>query len=727
MAPPSKVSSIRRSGAGNFYDLTVPIAHHYYAAGVIHHNTGKTWAACAKGIEMCVNVPGAQGALVRKTAASVPGTVLRTFKAIAGSGVTYYGGESPSRIIFPNGSQIWIGGMDNSDRVLGAERDFIQVSQAEELTLDDWEKLATRCSGRGAKVQHPQLFADCNPGGSRHWIRERAKAGKLRLITSRHQDNPTIYDAAGNLTEEGARRLAVLDNLTGVRRKRLKEGVWATAEGAVYDMFDPAVHVKVRSREEMRRFYLAVDIGYTNPAAVLDVGEDGDGRWHCFREFYRTQVVPEDLAATVAAWWSERRYELCVVDAAAAGFIASLVSAGVRAVGGKGTVLGKAGSGGIQAVQNRLKVQGDGLPRYTLDPSCVNHQNEFESYSWKPGQDVPEKEHDHCFVGDTLILTKAGWKRIDSIQVGEYVLSPFGWNRVWKAGFSGYREVRDYGLFQATPDHKILTDRGLVPIDALRYLDYVWTWQQSKKWSLTEFLTGAILSPARAMSRFISGALLTKSLEAARDTFTGTCGNSITARFRLARKCITRTAILRTIAWTIWSSSLAKSTLASIAGAASRLWTMLGSLPASGTAQKPESSGIGNTGSELGSKGSCRQSSAKLAAKSIKHPFLVEAGSVGLTARCEPCASGGSQTSRNTSPTGTAILAPTFNLSTEWGCYFANGVLVSNSLDALRYLQDQVCEPTGAFDPAALPPPKPARDPDGDVDVFEPVEVRFED
>ncbi len=366
--------------------------HEVICAGAA--DTGKTVAGCLKAHVICASVPGAQGAMVRKAFNSLAGTAVKTFQRITkGRGIQSFGGEVPSRFIYPNGSVIWLGGMDNPDRVLSSERDFIFVPQAEELTEAEWEVLGTRCTGRGAVVKHAQMFGDCNPAGSRHWIRTRKS---LRLLNAVHRDNPDLYDDAGQITEEGRRRIGLLEvSLTGVRRKRLLEGIWATAEGAVYDMFDAAVHVKARRREDMRRHYLAVDIGYTNPAVTLDIGEDGDGRWHCFREFYQTGVLPEDHVSQIRGWWKERRYELCVVDAAAAGFIASLVSQGVRAVGGKGTILGKAGSGGIQAIQNRLKIQGDGLPRYTLDPSCVNHQNEFESYAWKKGADVPEKEFDH--------------------------------------------------------------------------------------------------------------------------------------------------------------------------------------------------------------------------------------------------------------------------------------------------------------------------------------------
>lgn len=354
-------------------------------------DTGKTFPCCIKLHLYCMRVPGCQGAIVRKTAASLAGTVLRTFQTvIKGQGVRPFGGETPSKFIYQNGSVVWCGGMDNPDRVLSSERDVIYVCQAEELTLNDWEYLATRCSGRGAVVKYPQLFGDCNPGGSRHWIRLRAKEGKLRMLNSLHKDNPTIYDRAGNLTENGKARLAVLDNLSGVRRLRLKEGVWATAEGAVYDTFNSAVHVQERPDAEMIEWMLCEDEGYTNPAAILLVGKDGDGRWHIRREFYQRGVLEQDVVAVSRDWWVEKQCRVCAVDEAAAGLIAALIKAGIGAQGGKGRLLD-----GIRKIQDRLKVQGDGKPRLTVDPSCVNTVNEFESYIWKPEKDVPVDADNH--------------------------------------------------------------------------------------------------------------------------------------------------------------------------------------------------------------------------------------------------------------------------------------------------------------------------------------------
>lgn len=353
--------------------------------------TGKTLAACWKIHLLAIKYKGLNGAIVRNTYKSMPGSVLQTFaRVIADAPVEPYGGEKPEKYIYANGSIIWIGGMDNPDKVLSSERDFVYVNQAEELTLDAWEKLVTRTTGRGAVMPYTQLLGDCNPAGSKHWIRERARSGRMKLVRTIHRDNPTIYADNGELTAHGRGVMADLSSLTGVRRKRLFEGIWATAEGAVYDTFDASVHVKVREPSEMKLWYLAGDEGYTNPAVILLVGEDTDGRHHIAQEFYKRGVLQSIYVQQAKEWTDEFKVSLMAVDAAAAGLIADLKDSNVPAVASKGRVLDR-----IQSVQNRLKIQGDNLPRLTIDPSCTNTINDFESKVWKPEKDEPVKENDH--------------------------------------------------------------------------------------------------------------------------------------------------------------------------------------------------------------------------------------------------------------------------------------------------------------------------------------------
>jgi len=356
--------------------------------------TGKTFACCWKAHILACHYPGCQGAIVRQEYSSMHGTVLTTFnKVISGAPVVPFGGEHVEKYIYANDSVIWIGGMDKPDKVLSGERDFIYVNQAEQLKLNGWELMTTRCTGRAAVIPHPQIYGDCNPGPRNHWILDRAFAGALTLLKSFHRDNPMLFDDAGNITAQGKRTMAVLDHLTGVRLKRLRDGIWSTAEGAVYDMFDAFLggpHVCERDAKEMVRWYLACDEGYTDPAVILLVGEDSDGRWHVFDEFYETGKLQQDVVAFAKSWADDYHVELVAVDNSAAGLIADMINNNIPAVGGKGRVLDNIG-----AIQNRLKVQGDGRARLTVDPKCVNTINEFESFSWKQGQDMPEHENSH--------------------------------------------------------------------------------------------------------------------------------------------------------------------------------------------------------------------------------------------------------------------------------------------------------------------------------------------
>lgn len=356
-------------------------------------DTGKTFAMLLKMHIAALKYPGSQHAIMRKTFASLSGSVLMTLhKLIKGFPVKVVGGDHPSKYIYSNGSTIWVGGLDHPERTLSSERDTIFVGQAEELSVQDWEILSTRCTGRSSVMPYSQLYGDCNPAGSKHWILQHASEGRLKLFKATHRDNPSLYDAQGNLLPGAEKRIQALESLTGVRRKRLYEGLWVSVEGAVYSGFDRTVHEVHREESEMTRFFVAVDEGYTNPMVALLVGEDPDGRWHVFKEFYQTGVLQSQIVSVVRNWVTNYNVQLVAVDAASAGLAAAMLAHGIPAVQAKGQI-----TAGIAKLQERLVVQKDGRPRLTFEPGCENTMNEFESYQWQPGRekDVPIKMNDH--------------------------------------------------------------------------------------------------------------------------------------------------------------------------------------------------------------------------------------------------------------------------------------------------------------------------------------------
>ena len=390
-------------------------------------DTGKTFSGVLKLHVACSTIPKTQVLVCRKTFHSLSGTIVKTiFNITNGQLVRPYGGENPSRFIYPNGSTIWLGGLDNSGAFLSGYFDYCYINQTEEISLDDWEMLGSRCTGRNAVVAYPQMLGDPNPSSRQHWILERAKQGKLRLLKATHKDNPELYDTAGNMTEEGKIRIGRLaENLTGVRRQRLFEGVWATAEGVVFDTFSPDVHVVDRPDSDFPIWYLCQDEGYTNPAVILLVGCDADGRWHVAREFYKRGVAEIDVVKVAAEWFREKQCEVDAVDAAGAGLIAALINEGVNAVGGKGRILD-----GILGLQNRMKVvAGDvsprfpnGRPRLTFAPTCVQTINEFESHLWKEGKDIPLDCDNHSiaslrYLHDVLVVGTGSFNALSVIHL----------------------------------------------------------------------------------------------------------------------------------------------------------------------------------------------------------------------------------------------------------------------------------------------------------------------
>lgn len=370
--------------------------------------TGKTWGTLQYADALLWKYAGAQGVMVRKTYADLVASALRTYLRIIGPGspVKAYGGERPQWFDYPNGSRLWLAGLDNPGKVLSTERDFFYINQAEEITLNDFETITTRATGRGAVMPYTRVFGECNPGPPTHWIKQRASSGQLTLLESRHLDNPTLYDDAGDLLPAGERTMRILDALTGVRRKRLRDGIWAAAEGIVYDDFDPAIHVieEMPAGWQNWRKIRAIDFGLRNPFVCQWWAIDGDGRMYRYREIYMTERLVEQHARQIVQLSEGETYQATLADHDVEGRT-TLSRAGIRTVPAwkvKGSV-----EVGIQAVSSRLVVDRDKLPRIFLlrrarverDEALASARHptsteeEFSEYAYEPGIDgKPNKE-----------------------------------------------------------------------------------------------------------------------------------------------------------------------------------------------------------------------------------------------------------------------------------------------------------------------------------------------
>lgn len=411
--------------------------------------TGKSRACLEKLLMVCLMTPNVRALILRKTLASLGSTALVTWRnfvikeALLSGAVVYYGGsrEEAAQYRFKNGSTVTIGGLDKPTRIMSSEYDIVYVQEATEITIDDLEMIKTRL--RNWRVSFQQLIMDCNPAGDKHWLKLRADEGTTILIESRHEDNPRLFNEDETLTERGAKYIHILDSLTGVRYKRLRLGLWVSAEGIIYEEFDPYKHVlpwswvdeydgeqvemEFKINPDWSRYW-TIDFGFVHPFVLKCYAIDpDDGALYMYREIYMTQRTVEEHAATIMnevtkvevdTWydhfnkeertrerivWTEPKPTVILCDHDAEGRRTFEKATGLSTRPATKNVFE-----GINAHKERLKhgkfflmedclVELDQFQRDKLLPTCT--KDEYASYVWKVTadgrtQDEPVKRDD---------------------------------------------------------------------------------------------------------------------------------------------------------------------------------------------------------------------------------------------------------------------------------------------------------------------------------------------
>lgn len=248
-----------------------------------------------------------------------------------------------------------------------------------------------RCSVKGSK-----FWFNCNPDGPYHWFKvnwiDKCKEKNILYLHFTMDDNLS-------LAEDIKKRYRSM--YTGVFFKRYILGLWAVAEGIIYDMFAKEKHTK--DIKEFFRIlingnrYVSCDYGTQNATVFLLWNKGRDGKWYCIREYYYSgrdkakQKTDSEYADDLKEWLEGIQIKAIIVDPSAASFIAELRKRGYKVLKAKNDVLD-----GIRLVGTMLN-----LEQLVFASSCKETIKEFASYVWdekalERGEDKPTKQHDHC-------------------------------------------------------------------------------------------------------------------------------------------------------------------------------------------------------------------------------------------------------------------------------------------------------------------------------------------
>ena len=573
--------------------------------------------------------------------------------------------EADLTLDLSNGSRIQLKSAENPDRLKGVKLNGLIVDEIATMRDWDWvwqEALRPTLTDFSA----PAMFIS-SPKGYNHFY---------ELFLKENQDPQfksfkfTSYDNPFIPTEElDSARLTLTEDYFA--QEYLAE--FKTYTGLVYKCFSRLMHVKELPDFKPIYYIRGLDKGFRNPTACALIAVDKDDVWYMIDEVYETGLTNPPLAELLKQQRGELQLEYSTMDSAHASDIQDLQDLGedflpVRKQSGEKSesyVRYK-----IQKLTERIK-----SGKFIVDPSCEHIVAEFERYRWKEKRsgdanesEVPEKANDHCFTGDTMVLTKRGSIPIRTVVVGDFVWSPFGWNKVYRAGCSGIRVVKDYGVFRCTPDHRIPTSNGIKEVDSLGDSDMIFVCQ--KPHTLMEFLTAATQIQKTKIPHFILGGLLTKSLVARQDFYTEMYGNTIRAKFLLVFMSIMLTVTLVIMTLAILSLSLLASMQKGIIGVFGRgeknTWVGYTTLQKNGTHLKRAKGGTPNMVGKPGRTGKLSFVGARSVVKSIGLSLSLGQNIVQGNARLQPKGE-----------------EKVYNLATKYGFYFANGVLVSNCLDAV--------------------------------------------
>lgn len=386
--------------------------------------TGKSRPVLEKLHLIASKYPRARIAMLRRVRKSLTQSVMVTYEqhVLTGrEGVAFHGMSQEYR--YPNQSVIVVGGLDQASKILSTEFDVMYINEGTEVGEEQYETCLTRL--RNGRVPYQQMLVDCNPGPPNHWLKARCDRGAMTMYKSWLKDNPIFFDPiTEQWTPAGLAYQTMLDNLTGVRRKRLRDGIWAAAEGIIYEGWDPERHhltgdqfnaLLGRPAEHAPEIpldwprFISIDFGYRHPMCVQWWALDHDWRMYLYREIYVTGRLVEDLAGEIADLSAGEEIVAVVTDHDAEDR-ATLE----RHLGCTTTPAVKEVGRGIQEVQARLRLDATGRPRLCVfrdalvqPDSYLVSQNlpwctaqEFESYVWdtKNGKTITEqplKTHDH--------------------------------------------------------------------------------------------------------------------------------------------------------------------------------------------------------------------------------------------------------------------------------------------------------------------------------------------
>jgi hypothetical protein len=285
--------------------------------------SGKTFILLRAICQRAINAPGSRHAVWRfrfnHAKTSIWSDTLPKVLRLCFPTIPVVFNKTDFYVEFPNGSQIWIGGLDDKERVekvLGQEYATLYFNESSQIS---WASIETAMSRLAQKVAlAPEIaraigreflalkaYFDCNPPSKLHWsyqlFRTKVKPGTKEKIANPDDYAEMLVNPSDNRENLPPKYFEILANMSEAQRQRFERGEWASeVNGALWTLEDrltaegrtiPGIDSqRVSEVPEMQRIVVAVDPSGTkgdgagDDIGIIVAGKGIDGRGYLLED-----------------------------------------------------------------------------------------------------------------------------------------------------------------------------------------------------------------------------------------------------------------------------------------------------------------------------------------------------------------------------------------------------------------------------------------------------------
>lgn len=254
--------------------------------------SGKTFILVRALIQRAINAPGSRHVIFRfrfnHAKTSVWSDTLPKVLTLCFPSLRVRFDKTDFFVELPNKSQIWIGGLDDKERVekiLGQEYATVYFNESSQIPWGSVEtamsRLAQKCelapaiaASTGRLYLALKAYFDCNPPSKLHWsyqmFRAKMKPGTKEALAKPEDYAEMQVNPADNADNLPAEYFDVLASMSAAKRLRFEAGEWASeVNGALWALEDRKAHdgklmpgidsLRVTVAPELQRIVVSVD------------------------------------------------------------------------------------------------------------------------------------------------------------------------------------------------------------------------------------------------------------------------------------------------------------------------------------------------------------------------------------------------------------------------------------------------------------------------------------